>query len=282
MAVDRDGNIYGSDYDPGSQHVLIRKFDQADPQANQLASWDLTLTGGVTSAESLEVAIGADSSVFVAMGNEVLKGRHQGASYVLDRRWGDFGLEAGQFRGVSDVAVGPDGDVYVADYGNDRIQRFASDGTFRSMRKGTNMPTGKFYHPTGVAVLDSVRVAVVDSVFGSEPRVQIFYWGEAVPTSVAESAPIVRNTLEQNFPNPFNPITTIAFSVAENSHVLLAIYDVRGRLVRTLMNEPRGVGSYHVVWDGKTGAGTRASSGVYFYRLTAGRFKSTKKMLLLK
>jgi hypothetical protein len=105
-----------------------------------------------------------------------------------------------------------------------------------------DVSTGKFNHPTGVTVLDSTRVAVIDHVLGSGPRVQVFHWGDPVPTTVSESRSPVQSTLAQNYPNPFNPTTRIAFSVAENSHVVLAIFDVRGALVRTLVNEPRVAG----------------------------------------
>ncbi len=177
IAVDRNGNLYGSDYDAGAQHVFLRKFDQATPEANLLASWNLTLDAGLASAESLSVAIGPDSAIYIGVGNEVLKGVTQGGSYVLERRWGSFGLGAGQFRGVSDVAVGPDGDIFVADYGNHRIQRFTKNGTFRSMRKRTHATNGRFYHPTAVTAIDSARVAVADFVFGGGPRVQVLYLG---------------------------------------------------------------------------------------------------------
>ncbi len=93
---------------------------------------------------------------------------------------------------------------------------------------------------------------------------------------------MLRDALVQNYPNPFNPATTIAFSLAKNSQVVLAIYDVRGALVRVLIDEPRAAGGQRAVWDGKDDSGSDVSSGVYFYRLTAGRFQSTRKMVLLK
>lgn len=282
IAVDGRGNLYGSDYDTGAQHVFIRKFDQAAPTANLLANWNLTMTAGITSAELLSVAIGPDSAIFVAVGDEVLKGVAQGGGYVLDRRWGTTGMGAGQFRGVSDVAVGPDGDVFVTDYGNHRVQRFDSNGTFRSMRKGTHVLNGKFYHPTAVTVLDSARVAVADFEFAGGPRVQVFYWGDAVPTTVPPRPTVFRDALAQNYPNPFNPSTMIRFSLAERDQVMLAIYDVRGSLVRTLVDEPRPAGEYRVEWNGENSSGVRVSSGVYFYRLIAGQFQATKKMVLLK
>ncbi|MCZ6766831.1 MAG: Ig-like domain-containing protein [bacterium] len=88
--------------------------------------------------------------------------------------------------------------------------------------------------------------------------------------------------LEQNYPNPFNPTTTIQFTVANDAHVRLIIYDVAGRRVRTLVDEPRRADHYEVKWDGKTNSGAPVASGVYFYRMTAGTFVKTKKMVMLK
>ncbi len=88
--------------------------------------------------------------------------------------------------------------------------------------------------------------------------------------------------LAQNVPNPFNPMTTISFGIAEPAHVTLRIYDAAGRLVRVLVNERRPAGRYDITWDGHDGAGRTAASGVYFYRLNAGAFEKTRKMVLLK
>jgi len=88
--------------------------------------------------------------------------------------------------------------------------------------------------------------------------------------------------LEQNYPNPFNPNTTIAFGLKSGGFVNLSIYDAAGRLVAVLINESRTVGPYTAVWTGKAENGSPAASGVYFYRLSAGDFLETRKMILLR
>ncbi len=89
--------------------------------------------------------------------------------------------------------------------------------------------------------------------------------------------------LGQNIPNPFNPLTAITYDVpAGGADVNISIYDVSGRRVRELVNERRNPGSWSVHWDGDDDRGQRVASGVYFYRMRAGEFVDTKKMVLLK
>jgi Secretion system C-terminal sorting domain len=83
--------------------------------------------------------------------------------------------------------------------------------------------------------------------------------------------------LSQNYPNPFNPSTTIEYSIPKTSFVSLKIYDILGTEVATLVNEEKPAGNYQVSFDASS-----LSSGVYFYRLPAGSFVETKKMILLK
>jgi hypothetical protein len=93
----------------------------------------------------------------------------------------------------------------------------------------------------------------------------------------------VTTALLQNHPNPFNPTTAIAYEVATAGRVEIAIYDVSGSLVRTLVSEEKGVGRYTATWDGRDGTGNQVHTGVYFYRMTAPGYTSqAKKMLLLK
>ncbi len=88
--------------------------------------------------------------------------------------------------------------------------------------------------------------------------------------------------LDQNYPNPFNPITAISYSLPKASAVTLEIYNVLGQKVKTLVDSYQGAGQYEVLWDATDYNGNRVSSGLYFYRMNAGDFTKTKKMLLLK
>ncbi|MFH1502068.1 MAG: lamin tail domain-containing protein [Candidatus Eisenbacteria bacterium] len=88
--------------------------------------------------------------------------------------------------------------------------------------------------------------------------------------------------LAQNSPNPFNPKTSIAFSLPESADVALSIYDVAGRKVATLVEGNLPAGPYSVEWNGRTDGGEKVASGVYFYRLSAGEKETSKKMVLLK
>mgnify|MGYP001303531111 CR=1 FL=1 len=89
-------------------------------------------------------------------------------------------------------------------------------------------------------------------------------------------------SLSENYPNPFNPTTTIDFSIAEPGMVNLSIFDASGRLVRNLVSENKNVGSYSATWDGTTDSGVNASTGMYFYTIETESFVETKKMMLVK
>jgi hypothetical protein len=88
--------------------------------------------------------------------------------------------------------------------------------------------------------------------------------------------------LGQNLPNPFNPSTSIRFSLPVAARVSLRVYDVAGRPVRTLLDEDRPAGEHGAAWDGKDDRGAAVPAGVYFYRLAAGEELLSRKMILLK
>lgn len=89
-------------------------------------------------------------------------------------------------------------------------------------------------------------------------------------------------TLHQNYPNPFNPATTIGFSLPMRSAVKLTVYNLLGRRVRLLADRTLNAGQHEIIWNGDNAAGEPVASGVYFYRLEAGEFIASKKMVLIR
>lgn len=89
-------------------------------------------------------------------------------------------------------------------------------------------------------------------------------------------------TIKQNYPNPFNPSTTINYYVSSAAKVELKIYNQLGQEIRTLENSVQTNGAHQTLWDGRDGNGNSVSSGLYFYRLKAGSFVETRKMLLIR
>jgi hypothetical protein len=101
-------------------------------------------------------------------------------------------------------------------------------------------------------------------------------------TGIGDTPAPTQTALHQNHPNPFNPTTVIQYDLVAASKVSLRVYDVSGRLVRTLVDDNRPAGRQSAVWDGMDNSGNRVSSGVYFYRLETGAVVFTRKMVLLK
>ena len=93
--------------------------------------------------------------------------------------------------------------------------------------------------------------------------------------------PIAFN-LYNNFPNPFNPITTLRYDLQEDILVNVTIYDMTGRIVRTLINMKQTAGYRSIQWNAANDAGQSVSAGLYLYTIQAGEFRQTKKMVLLK
>ena len=88
--------------------------------------------------------------------------------------------------------------------------------------------------------------------------------------------------LTGNYPNPFNPETTIKMALNADGLVRMDIYNVRGQKVRTLVNEYMEAGNHDIIWTGDDDNGHKVGSGVYFYNMKFGKYTSTKKMILMK
>ncbi len=127
-------------------------------------------------------------------------------------------------------------------------------------------------------------LSVIDSANGDTGTVNewclsaVYYIDEV---SAVEDVPLVYS-LRDNYPNPFNPSTTIEFSLPDAGHVDLQIFDIAGRLVQTLVSEDLPAARHSIVWNGTDRSGRRVASGVYYYRLVSKGLTDTRKMMLVK
>jgi CSLREA domain-containing protein len=143
--------------------------------------------------------------------------------------------------------------------------------------------TGSFNVPvSGLSGSDFVTAIATDTLGSSSA----FALNRQVDSPTSAEDPLAhlpkRFGLEPNYPNPFNPSTEIRFSLPRACQAKLDVYNLQGELVRSLVNQNLPSGTYSISWNGRTGSGQRVASGVYFYRLTAGSFTASRKMVLLK
>ena len=124
----------------------------------------------------------------------------------------------------------------------------------------------------GQVVYYSYAMVVRGAEIGRSEEVEVEFAG-GLPTVFA---------LHGNYPNPFNPMTTIKFDLPRQAHVKLSVYDIAGRLVKTLVDEVRPAATHTVVWDGSDRSGRRVASGTYYYVVQSDSFRAVQKMMLVK
>ena len=139
---------------------------------------------------------------------------------------------------------------------------------------------------TVYTVMNDINNQQLNFEFSKQPAQLIFDPNNNIVLKIAETVVGIEEggeirphkfELEQNYPNPFNPITTILYSISNRSNVLVKVYDILGNEVATLVNEEKEQGVYKINFDANN-----LASGLYFYRIQAGSFVDTKKMILLK
>ena len=129
---------------------------------------------------------------------------------------------------------------------------------------------------------------VINTDSGTYPNLtyKAFIYSTGLSTSALENnnySSVPRGyDLKQNFPNPFNPSTTIRYSIDSPKKVSVKIYNVSGQLIKEINKEHSQPGVYQAIWNGKNNFGQKVSSGTYFYQLTVGNYSEAKKMILLK
>jgi len=181
--------------------------------------------------------------------------------------------------GVPRVAADDLGNVYVAGWATDNAFKVTPEGVITRIIDSSGDGAGNMLDATeGIAVDDSGNVYVTgylsNNVFRIEPAI--------VGVGKGKESPPALSVLEQNYPNPFNPRTCIKFSTVQPGPLVLRIFDVAGRAVRTLVDGWREPGVYNEVWNGKADDGRVLPSDVYFYSLRTAESETTGKMVLLR
>jgi len=302
---------------PAVPTTLYAGFDNIWKTTNSAASWTKISTFGVSGKiNAISISESSPATIYCAKGSTVFKTTNDGGNWTSV----STGLPSLSVTGI-DISNTDPSKVWITFSGytaGSKVYKTTNGGTSWENYSGSlpNIPANciKFRNSSsdGVYVGTDVGVYYRNSTHGDWlpfstglPNVvikdlEIHYgvqklragtfgrglWESALDSTVGVD-PISSNIpdrfqLHQNYPNPFNPSTTIRYDVVNKSHVTLMIYDMSGRLVRTLLNQVLATGERLIVWDGRDNNGSPVSSGIYIYELTAGNLKQSKKMALVK
>ncbi len=121
-------------------------------------------------------------------------------------------------------------------------------------------------HTNGIESLPAFSQSIEKTSAGTQPEI----------------CPVNITGLGSNYPNPFNPETTISYSLKENTDVIIEVFNLKGQKVRTLVNENKNLGKHTVLWNGTDNNGESVSSGIYYYRMKTINLEETRKMILMK
>jgi len=244
--------------------------------------------GPLVSAGTQDIYIAKfDSSGSYIWANRYGQSAPQRTYDIATDSWGNI-LLTGSFEGTVDFGGGTlasqgDDDIFLARFSPSGIHQWSTSFGDWQEQKGTCITAS----PNGDIISTGWLCGTVD--FGGGPisgggafDIYLVKYGFTV-SGIEPVAPCDEAILNTNFPNPFNPATTIVFHLPRSANVTLQIYDLSGRLVRTLLDGDNvAQGKHEVVWTGCNESGRVGASGVYFYRLITDGAVATKKMILLE
>jgi len=196
------------------------------------------------------------------------------ADFTAEITQGNAPLEV-QFMDMSVGAVSWEWDFGVANDGNrSSLHKLEANVTFQYGYSTEQNPIFIYEEPGTYTVTLTINDG--ESIITKENFIEA-----TLNDMEGESLPLVTQ-LKNNFPNPFNPETTISFSLKTAGHVRLEIFNVRGQKVKVLVNDFKEIGSHSVVWNGTDDIGQSVGSGMYFYLMSTDGYSGVKRMILLK
>ncbi len=215
-------------------------------------------------SDNISLLIGSGNGTFTSGG-------------TLGTGYAPYSVATGDFNadGETDLAVVNGGSADVSIFPCVPGGTFNSSKTYGSGVEPRSVATGDFDMNgcTDLAVANGYSAGTVSILLN------IYCGLTDAEDNVTDSPPY---SLSSNYPNPFNPVTTIRFTVPVSSHVCIDIYDVTGRKVRVLVDRKAEMGTFQATWDGRNNNGELVESGVYFARMAAGSYSAVRKMILLR
>lgn len=270
----------GTGYYGGANGAAIRVLRSSD----QGQTWNFSDTPLVTASPycGIRTLAFADSLTGFAGGFQELYDKN--ATMLVKTT--DGGLN---WAPVSALTIEPSTMQYVPNTNNRMIVTSSGQGAAYSNDGGETWQILPSTQPTYALSFASATVGwaantVVGWAANYRPAGKIFKFVGDLRTTVADQPTALPSSfhLAQNYPNPFNPSTTIQYQLPHAAQVQLAIYNLLGKKVRTLVDAKESAGVKQVTWDGRDQHRRRVSSGVYLYQLEAGAFKRTRRLLLMK
>lgn len=255
-------HAYGLLWSTVDQNTLFSYAPNAvHKSTNAGASWG-TVNIPIDTNDYIADAKASITGIVYLGANSVLKSTDDGTTFSKVYDW----TTAANYWSVSNITIDPTNDQKLfSAYSNSLIG--SSDGGVSWLSVTPALPSA----PNFVSVSPSgkVFVSAADGIYYTSPQL----------TAVHEASSLIPSKfeLDQNFPNPFNPTTTINYAIPTRSHVTLIVFNTLGQKVAELVNDQKNAGTYHVVFNASI-----LASGVYFYRIEAGHFVETKKLVLVK
>jgi hypothetical protein len=321
IAIDGSGNVYVAGYSYATWGTPVNAFAgyhdafAAKINSSGVRQWH-TFMGGSSWDYGMSIAVNGSGNVYVAGYSNATWGSpveaHAGGEDVFAaklntsgaRQWNTFMGSSFKDNGGS-ITVDYNGNVFVAGYSDTTwgspvtahagyFDVFAAKLNSSGVRQeNTFMGYSGLDYRGSVAIDGSGNFYVAGysgSTWGSPVNAHAglfdafavkFEYSTIVEVETDLGIP-TEFELSQNYPNPFNPITKIEFYIPKACHVKLEIFDVLGRKVKTLFKGRLGAGVRSMLWDGKDEQEKEVTSGIYFYRMQAGDFAQSKKMVILK
>lgn|GEM_PF-5237812 len=284
-ALDNQGNIYITTL-TGNLYKLFAGSEQAE------YVWNHSVSAPISSSP----IIGSDYTAYF--------GSENGYFYAINQN-GDLKWERNLNNPIQSTAAlaefGIDNDrLYIGTDGGYLFALSLLDGSVLWKYKTTTAIRCPILYSNNVVYFGTIAgdvISIVDSVKTSKfkknadvnPQWPTFQRNNARTgmygsiTNIDDNMKIPNSySLSQNYPNPFNPTTSIEYGLPEQSDVKLIIYDIKGNTVKQWIYPNQNAGYYSVIWDGTNNLGNQVSTGIYFYRILAGGFTQTKKMVFMK